>query len=524
MALRDPSLASLFDARVSDAEKAWPKGWLSRDRFVRRLEESTASEPTPAAAIAALHAADLYLACACAEKNEEAITALDRQFFPAIARGFLPFDASAAFADEVRQKLREKLFVDGKIAEYSGRGPLANWLRVTAIRTALNMRRGPRLSDESALAGISAVGLDPELDYLKARCRSEFRQAFVGALAQLSTDERNVLRMHHLDGLSLEETAAACRIGRSTAARWLAQARERILKETQRLLVAKLKLQKHEVESMFRLIDSQMDVSLHRYLAVETSKKVGRFARPPCLGVEGETTMNRTILLFPAALLALVLTSACSSKPSQATAKKGSGATTATSAKTSGQKVGTTSRQNKTRATAKGVTAGGAGKQKAGGARNALAAKTAGQKATNTSKVVADKTKAVDKGVTMPSTGGDVGCDADHELEAFCVDDTNVSFCSGGHWYALDCAAAENAFCGEDLAANTVDCYVESELVVTGEVLLCDEAADGIAYCSDDDHEVFCDQGSWYELSCSSVAPGYWCGEDTDTHVIDCDQ
>ena len=85
-------------------------------------------------------------------------------------------------------------------------------------------------------------------------------------VAQLSSEERNVLRMHHVHGLSLEETASACHIGRSTAARWLAQARERIMKETHRLLTAKLNLDSRDVESMFRLVRSQLDVSLHRYL------------------------------------------------------------------------------------------------------------------------------------------------------------------------------------------------------------------------------------------------------------------
>jgi hypothetical protein len=237
--------------------------------------------------------------------------------------------------------------------------------------------------------------------------------------------------------------------------------------------------------------------------------------------------MNRTILIFPAALLALVMAQGCSSKssPSAATsAKKGGGATSATSAKTSGQKAGQTALQNKARAVSKGAATGGTGKQKGGGATNATAAKAAGQKTTTTSKVVLDQSKATDKGASLPSPTAAVACDADHELEAFCADETTATFCTAGHWYALDCAGAEQGFCGEDLAANTVDCYAAADLVVTGDVVQCNDANEGVAFCSDDDHEVFCSSGSWYELSCSAAVPGDWCGEEEDTHVVDCGQ
>jgi hypothetical protein len=233
--------------------------------------------------------------------------------------------------------------------------------------------------------------------------------------------------------------------------------------------------------------------------------------------------MNRNISLFSAALLT-VLVSACSSKSSPSTtAKKGGGATSATSAKTSGQKAGQAALQNKAKATAKGASTGTTGKQKGAGAHSPTAAKTAGEKTTSSSKAVNDTAKAADKGASIPDTGGDVACDADHELEAFCADDTNLVFCTGGHWYSLDCSAAEGGSCGEDVSASTVDCYGAADLGA-GDAIVCDASNEGVAYCEDDDRELFCTQGSWYELSCSSVAPGEYCGEDDATHVVDCGQ
>src|SRR5205814_8893169 len=49
--------------------------------------------------------------------------------------------------DDVLQRVRESLFVGGKIASYAGRGELAKWIRTIAMRTAmdqLSSRTGAR--------------------------------------------------------------------------------------------------------------------------------------------------------------------------------------------------------------------------------------------------------------------------------------------------------------------------------------------------------------------------------------------
>ena len=256
---------ALLAARIREAEEAWPR-WVETASFTARVEACLAEDPS---VLAQLQIADLYLAHACGEGNAAALSVFDARVLPRIAPAILGLDASAAFVDEVSQALREKLFVGGRIREYSGLGSLQNWARVCAVRIALNLRRGRTrgVSADDVLDKIPSGGLDPELDYLKARSKTEFKDAFVAALEGLSVQERNVLRMHHLDGLTLEETALACRVGRSTAARWLAMARQRVMTETHRRLTARLKLSAREVESMFRLIQSQMDLSFHRYLA-----------------------------------------------------------------------------------------------------------------------------------------------------------------------------------------------------------------------------------------------------------------
>jgi hypothetical protein len=236
---------------------------------------------------------------------------------------------------------------------------------------------------------------------------------------------------------------------------------------------------------------------------------------------------------LPVGFVGLALLAGCSSSSngSGGTPAAGGGAKSASSALKSGQKEGKNLAGNKSKSADKGRSLGGAGKKKNGGAHSAAEAKAAGEKVG--SKALGDKSKASDKGVSLSGIrpgqlhlsdeGTEVACDADHEGEGFCGDDAHIDFCSEGHWYALDCTSAEDgAFCGEDLSDETVDCWVDADLVVTEDATDCDEASQGAAFCEDDGHAVFCDGGEWHELSCGDVFDSGVCLEDDASHAVDC--
>src|SRR5262249_22207265 len=95
------------------------------------------------------HAADLWLAIARSRGDAKALAIFEQQFLPQGARCVAAGDPSPAFADEGVQDLRAKLPVAGtggeiRFARYDGRGPLVAWLRVIALRIALDMRRKDR--------------------------------------------------------------------------------------------------------------------------------------------------------------------------------------------------------------------------------------------------------------------------------------------------------------------------------------------------------------------------------------------
>jgi RNA polymerase sigma-70 factor (ECF subfamily) len=266
------SLESALQELVAAGQSAHPGIRVSPETFVRQLARGVDFGPADLdRRLRAFHAADLHLACACASAEPKALRVFDARFLAEIDRTTRTVDATTAFADEVRQLLREELLVSGKIADYSGRGPLAGWLRVIAVRRALNLRRSRQAArfedDENAFEDVPSGTPDPQLDYLKKLYRREFREAFVSALGRLGREERNALRLHHLDGLTLDETASVCRVSRATVARWLAGAREQILQDTQRILREKLGLDESALASVFELVRSQLDVSMKRYLA-----------------------------------------------------------------------------------------------------------------------------------------------------------------------------------------------------------------------------------------------------------------
>ncbi len=259
----EATLAALVDA----GRAAWPKVTLAPEAFV----EHVATHVKSTAALGALHAAELYLACAVCRHDRAALAAFEEHFMARVPDYLLRLRAGADVVDEVVQRLRERLVMPGadgaapKIAEYSGKGALGGWLRVTAVRTALNHLRsvGPKttaLGDEIALAG------DPELAYVKEHARELFVDAFRRVLDGLEPSDRTILRLHYIDGLTMDQLAKLYKTPRSTIARRVAEARQAILASTEALLREEKRLTPSAVASVLRQAGSRIEVTIGRLL------------------------------------------------------------------------------------------------------------------------------------------------------------------------------------------------------------------------------------------------------------------
>jgi RNA polymerase sigma-70 factor (ECF subfamily) len=266
------ALATAVAAATSAARATWPAVSVDSAAFARRLGELVADAPDPVAAVGELCAGDLYLAAACAAGDPRALAAFEQHFMPDIAAYIARTDPDPAVADEVRQLVRQRLLVgDGaappKIATYGGRGPLGAWLRTVAVRTTLELVRARRPDDPLDTAPeLHAAGADPELEYLKARYATEVGDAFTAVLRELPERQRNILRLYFLEALTIETIAAMYRVHRMTVSRWIATWRDEIFAATQRLLRERLKVSPDELDSLLRLVQSRIDVSIRRHL------------------------------------------------------------------------------------------------------------------------------------------------------------------------------------------------------------------------------------------------------------------
>ncbi|HTC72785.1 MAG TPA: hypothetical protein VK655_07845 [Solirubrobacteraceae bacterium] len=221
-----------------------------------------------------LHVDDLYLARACAAGDPAALAAFEGEIVAQIPSFVRRLRLPAESVDELKQRVRAKLLLPGaggappKILGYSGRGKLASWVRVAAVRAGLDMHRDPACSGEPDDAvTLVTQAADPEIDFLRARYSQSFEQAVREAAAALTGRQRALLRMQHIDGLSGEQIGAIYEVNRSTVFRWLAVAHEALLGGARRLLMKRAGLTESEFDSLARLVMSRLQVSARVLLA-----------------------------------------------------------------------------------------------------------------------------------------------------------------------------------------------------------------------------------------------------------------
>ena len=108
---------------------------------------------------------------------------------------------------------------------------------------------------------------DPELAHIRERYRSEFHAAFGKAVSALDPEERNLLRCTYLNGMSTDELGRAFGMHKATAARHLSKARDKLLDLTRAELKEQLGANSGELDSVIRLFDGELSISLSRLLS-----------------------------------------------------------------------------------------------------------------------------------------------------------------------------------------------------------------------------------------------------------------
>ena len=270
MVLDDPGWQAAFAlARAELPGVALPWG-----RFADHVAAIAGAEPLPTT-----HATDIYLACACAGGDPAAIGVLEQRYLAPVRGSIARYHTSGDFVDEVLQELRGKLLLppSPRIARYGGRGPLGAWVRVAASRVAIDLLRThePAASVDRQPEALADADLGPEVQILREVYREAFQVSLKAALAALSAKDRNLLRRHLVEHMTLEEIAGPYGVHPATIARRLQAIRDEIADSVRSALAAQHLEQggRSTLDSLARAIRSEVYVSLSPLLASTIADK-----------------------------------------------------------------------------------------------------------------------------------------------------------------------------------------------------------------------------------------------------------
>ena len=283
----DPrAVTQALDTHWDAAREAWPTITVAGERFASELARRLGPTASPDA-LTRTCATDVYLAIACADGDQAAIRRFEETVLREVDLAGTKLRATPDQAAEVKANLRRVLFVDepkrpAATREFSGRGSLRAYVRVMATRDlirAINKgRREAPIGDQDIVDRL-APHHDPELSILRAQYHGVVDDAMRAAVAGLDERTRALLRYQLVDGWTVDQVGKLYGVHRATAARWIATARETVGDTIQAELAKRLSIDKNEVASIIRLVQSRVDVSLDRLLGVAHSDTIA--AEPP---------------------------------------------------------------------------------------------------------------------------------------------------------------------------------------------------------------------------------------------------
>ena len=266
-----------IQALLGAATRRWPRLHVEAAALATFL----AARRPPGAAdpgwLAELKGEDLVLACAALHGDKAALAALDRMARRVAEEVMARHATSGLERTELAAEVMRRLVVaDGappRLEQYGGRGSLEGFIRVMALRLALNAARGRRRletldSTVAAAAALDELAAAPaELEHLRRLYRPAFEAALRDALAALPARERNLLRLHYLERLPCERLAAMYGVHETTAWRWIGRTTAALRADVGRRVAERTGASTSTVESVLRLVDTHVEGSLREALA-----------------------------------------------------------------------------------------------------------------------------------------------------------------------------------------------------------------------------------------------------------------
>jgi RNA polymerase sigma-70 factor (ECF subfamily) len=202
----------------------WPAIAIAPERFAAAVGARLDDEP--------VLAGDLYLAVGLELGDPAALGEFEATLVPRVRAALGRAGAAPDLIGELVQDLRVRVLVgDGargpRIRDYAGRGSLIAWLKVAALRTLANQRRGAARAPWRDVGSVDAAApaIAPDRLLLDARYGPALKDALATGLRGLTPRDQTLLRLHYVEGVALERIGALYGAHKSTVSRWLAAAR-----------------------------------------------------------------------------------------------------------------------------------------------------------------------------------------------------------------------------------------------------------------------------------------------------------
>jgi RNA polymerase sigma-70 factor, ECF subfamily len=218
-------------------------------------------------------AGDVYLAAAAAGGNDDAVRVFDSHILSELPRWLSRLRLSRDLVEEVRQSLRSKLLVGPppKLTQYRASGPLGAWVRMVAVRMALDACETDPVNAGRFETGEEPLlnALDQEQRLIRNKYGALFQETLREAVRQLSKRDRNLLRLRYVAGMSQDAMARTYHVHQTTVVRWLAAIRDELDSAVRIRLWDELGISPTEVRSLWNAVRSDVEVSISRLLAAE---------------------------------------------------------------------------------------------------------------------------------------------------------------------------------------------------------------------------------------------------------------
>jgi RNA polymerase sigma-70 factor, ECF subfamily len=202
-----------------------------------------------------LYFRDLYLACGCVQRSENAWKALD-SFYRRFVTDLVRFCyRKGTDAEEVADAVLVSLYLPDRsgrhrIASYDGRSSLATWLRVIVVNRAINERHTtttanaeivPDMPDRFAL-------LSMELILRAGRYKHVLADSITSACQELTARDRLLLLWRYEENLQLGEIARLLGIHQSNVTRQLVRLQARLRENVIAILSSKYRMSSSAIQ------------------------------------------------------------------------------------------------------------------------------------------------------------------------------------------------------------------------------------------------------------------------------------